>query len=701
MFPEVRKSGLRDGKPSPVSNFPESVYITSVKNIQIQLKNVFLLVLLMLTLGISAQVVVRDGIDSLQSLLDKAAAKRLKSSHPELTLKDSNEVWWNYKIALRHYYRYSDEGIPYAEKGLAMSRKIGFLDGVNQCANLLSIFYINLSRYPEAEKYLKISLDAAIRLKNQVLQVDCLCNMTVFYAQQSNHTEALKHALRAIRLAKKINYYEGIIASYNNAGAVYKGAGQLDEALAQYREVLAFQKKRRDDFTACVTQQNIGEIYVDSNQSEKAMSFYNEGLRLAIKSGNKESQANNLSGIARVFEARKEYGQALKKQSEALAIRIGIDDKYGIANSYIVSGKLHSLLGNEADALIMAKKGIALSEELGIPELTALAASLLSDLYAKKGDYRKAYDYHVKFQKVNDSVFNMEKDKKLTELRLKYEFREQQDAQKLAQQKKDAVNELRRKKSRNTLYFILLALLLVIVFAFYILNDLKKTRRQQRIIENQKEQIQVSLNEKETLLREIHHRVKNNLQIISSLLNIQSSTIQDENVLSSIQEGQRRVQAMSLIHQNLYQSEKVSNVDIDNYLRELVDYLAGLYETESRAITTEIATEGIEFDIDTAIPLGLIVNELVSNAYKYAFRSVREGTIAISISHKTGNEYVLKVSNDGEPLPDGFDVKSHKSLGLKLVSILSRQLRGSFSVEAGKRTNFIVSFRDMKGKSDS
>ena len=235
----------------------------------------------------------------------------------------------------------------------------------------------------------------------------------------------------------------------------------------------------------------------------------------------------------------------------------------------------------------------------------------------------------------------------------------------------------------------------------YTLKNQKKALEQtveERTIEiqNQKQLIQSSLAEKETLLREIHHRVKNNLQIISSLLNIQSEHIQDENVLSSIQEGQSRVQAMSLIHQNLYQSEHLNNVDIQNYVQQLVAYLSEMFAGQSKDIKVTVDAPNINFDIDTAIPLGLIINELVSNAYKYAFEKHVAGHINISIKAKTGSDYELEIRDDGKGMPDDASPDKSSSLGLKLVKILSRQLRGTFSFKSDKGAVFLVQFKDLR-----
>jgi two-component system, sensor histidine kinase PdtaS len=271
--------------------------------------------------------------------------------------------------------------------------------------------------------------------------------------------------------------------------------------------------------------------------------------------------------------------------------------------------------------------------------------------------------------------------------------------------KENEINLLKKDKAlgvtqRNSA--VLVALLLAIAaFLFYNRFRIKKRStdsltRKNLEIEKQKALIQASLGEKETLLREIHHRVKNNLQIISSLLNIQSEHIQDEHVLSSIQEGQSRVQAMSLIHQNLYQSEHLNNVDITNYLQQLVAYLANVFAHKDRSIQVKVEAAQVNFDIDTAIPLGLIVNELVSNAFKYAFPGTGTGLISINIQSVNDIDYELTIEDDGVGLPAGFEPEKSNSLGLKLVKILSRQLRGSFSLKSDKGTVFLVKFKDLR-----
>lgn len=656
---------------------------------------ILLIVCLLLAANPTATAQKADKKKEIEARLKAHRAQKLKRGNI-LSKADTIEVGLLNDLAYLHYTR-SENWLPYAREGYELAKKIQDTRGIANCSNLMGVHYLMVGDYANAEKCLRITIDASRKVGDIVSQIHALINLGSMYGRMSKYNEALKTLFQGLDLAKKENEYEAIVGAYNNIGAVYKGLGNIAEARKNYKACLKLQQKRKDDFTACVTLQNLGEIFADEKNPDEAMRYFKEGYRLARQGRNKDSESNNLAGIGRVHEALGDKEKALASQLEALAIRESIGDMYGISHSKSLIGKLLLSEGRTAEALRYATESMANATELNQPELKAQAAELLSNIYRQLGDYRQAYENHQVFKSMNDSLFNMERDKKITELRLNYEFKQKQDAMQARQQKKDAETQEKAKKQRTTMYFILMALLLVVVFSFYVVNDLKKTRQQRRIIEDQKGQIQESLTEKETLLREIHHRVKNNLQIISSLLNIQSDSIQDQSILSSLQEGQSRVQAMSLIHQNLYQSEKVNNVAIDNYLRELVAYLGSMFHSEGRSVAVDIRSGGIEFDIDTAIPLGLIVNELVSNAYKYAFGDQREGSIVITIVRHGETEFELTVTNDGARLPDGFDVKQHKSMGLKLVSILSRQLRGSFSVVPDAAyTIFSVRFRDMK-----
>jgi two-component sensor histidine kinase len=183
--------------------------------------------------------------------------------------------------------------------------------------------------------------------------------------------------------------------------------------------------------------------------------------------------------------------------------------------------------------------------------------------------------------------------------------------------------------------------------------------------------------EKERLLREIHHRVKNNLQIVMSLLNSQSAYLENNQAIEAIRESQQRIHSISLIHQKLYQSEGAAIINMDSYIRELVEYLQSSFNTGLN-IRFDLQIEPIQLDVTQAVPVGLILNEAISNAIKYAFPGKNEGLVRISMQGQSANRVVLIVQDNGVGLKSGFDIDQSKSLGMTLMRGLSEQLNGHF-----------------------
>ncbi|HEX3034662.1 MAG TPA: PAS domain S-box protein [Thermodesulfobacteriota bacterium] len=204
------------------------------------------------------------------------------------------------------------------------------------------------------------------------------------------------------------------------------------------------------------------------------------------------------------------------------------------------------------------------------------------------------------------------------------------------------------------------------------------------------ERIQLSLKEKEVLLKEIHHRVKNNLQIISSLLNLQSRTVKGKKALEKFKESQNRVKSMALIHEKLYQSKDLERVDFSEYIRSLLSYLFNSYGVGSR-VKLKIEVDEIFMNIDKAIPCGLIINEIVSNSLKHAFPGGDRGEVRVEC-RENGGSYSLIINNDGIPFPENVDFRKTKSLGLQLVCALVDQLRGSIELVRSGGTEFRIKF---------
>jgi two-component sensor histidine kinase len=211
------------------------------------------------------------------------------------------------------------------------------------------------------------------------------------------------------------------------------------------------------------------------------------------------------------------------------------------------------------------------------------------------------------------------------------------------------------------------------------------------------EQIKKSLEEKEVLIREVHHRVKNNMQIISSLLNLQTRYVDDKETVNLLKESQNRVKSMAMIHEKLYQSHDLNHINIFDYINSLVKDLFYSYAIPKNQIKTVIKVEEINLNIETAVPCGLIISEIISNSLKYAFPGGREGEVHISLKHN-GEKLYLTISDNGIGFPEGIDFKNTDSLGLRLVNNLTEQIDGELELDRSHGTKFNITFIESKYK---
>jgi PAS domain S-box-containing protein len=212
------------------------------------------------------------------------------------------------------------------------------------------------------------------------------------------------------------------------------------------------------------------------------------------------------------------------------------------------------------------------------------------------------------------------------------------------------------------------------------------------------EQIKNSLLEKEILLKEVHHRVKNNLQIIASLLNFQSKFISDPSALNMFKESQSRVKSISLIHEKLYQTKDLSRIEFAGYIKSLVTHLFLNFDIKPDKVGFSVNANNLFLSVDTAIPCGLIVNELVTNSLKYAFPDDRKGQITINLNYNNLNEYELMIKDNGISLPENIKIGNTETLGLQLIKTLTTQLDAQVDIIRDNGTTFLIKFKNMNYK---
>ncbi len=237
-----------------------------------------------------------------------------------------------------------------------------------------------------------------------------------------------------------------------------------------------------------------------------------------------------------------------------------------------------------------------------------------------------------------------------------------------------------------------------ILFAVYLLGGVlgKNLLKLHTDLFKAKMVVDERIKEKETLLQEVHHRVKNNLQTVSSLLSLQSRGIEDDQVKNLIKSSQNRVISMAMVHEMLYMREDLSKIEYKSYVEELSEYLVKSVKGADSKVQVNINIPQIELGIDTAIPLGLLINEALTNALKYGIRDNSEGEIHIELQKIEDKNYVLNIGDNGVGFPEEVSFKNSRSLGLKLIHNLARQLKGNITRDFSKKgTNYIIRFQEI------
>lgn len=330
---------------------------------------------------------------------------------------------------------------------------------------------------------------------------------------------------------------------------------------------------------------------------------------------------------------------------------------------------------------------------------------LLFRVDSAAGNYLSSIHHLQHYTSLHDSIFNEATGKQIEELKIQYET-EKKDKDLVLKDKnielltkKDQLQQSVLRQANITRNWVLGSSLLLIVLLAVVYNRYRLKQKSAKLLEEQQATInqknislQHLVNEKEWLAKEIHHRVKNNFHIVMGLLGTQSGYLKNEEAIAAVKESQQRIHAMSLIHQKLYQSENLSAIDLPGYIHELVDYLKDSLDN-GRSIKFHLQIDRISLGLSYVVPIGLILNESITNVIKYAFPDNRQGNIYISFTQSSNeNRIVLAVRDDGIGLPQGFNSTKQASMGMNLMKGLTEDIDGAFAIQSNNGTAMTVSF---------
>lgn len=495
----------------------------------------------------------------------------------------------------------------------------------------------------------------------------------------------IRRRKRGLGLTKNIAFYD-----------IYSSLGQHRKAMKDY---MTEEKKsiQDDDFYGqAIYNNNIGNYLRLDKSTPTALSYFkkadalldvyfNDVLR--VKTDSQLIEANVLKGviqgnIGKCHVQLKEYEEAISYLENSIEIikeyNKGkfssdlIENTLEIAECYLQLDDFSKATDYLSDNIIPIKAQNILKKN-----------RLYAAYYDKTGDYKSSTDYLKRNVRIRDSIDLNEaniKNQQLTSVinqDLEYS-RGMMEEQKEALEK--SRNDILEKEEQISLVFISLVFTLLgfggLVYAYL------KSIKNQRLIAEQKHIIENSLTEKDSLLKEIHHRVKNNLQMVSSLLSLQTKNTRSKAAIQALEEGKSRVKAMALIHQKLYQNEDLSVIEMQGYIESLINSVQSVYKKGGHNINITIDAEGVELDIDRAIPFGLILNELVSNSFKYAFPNDEEnGKIYIHIRKIMGQEGFFEYTDNGIGFSEDAEERANSSMGIRLIKRLSNQLQTNLNTD--------------------
>ncbi|HSP40837.1 MAG TPA: histidine kinase dimerization/phosphoacceptor domain -containing protein [Gillisia sp.] len=356
-------------------------------------------------------------------------------------------------------------------------------------------------------------------------------------------------------------------------------------------------------------------------------------------------------------------------------------DTYQFAHSRI--GDIARAEGRYDEAIAYYEKARNSSIAINTKSNTVYFINKLFNVYKDIGDYKKALEYHIEWSEANNIIEVERNERSFRESELKVDVLKQEQ-------------ELAANRQQQTLYIVALiigALLLLLLYRNYRLKQ--RSNHKLKVLNEELAHKNILLDkhnaENELLLKEIHHRVKNNLELVKSLISLQSAQLEDSATKDAMIASQNRVQSMGIIHQKLYQGENLGSIEMKDYFLNLGEGILDTFNAEDK-VKIECAMDSLELDVDTAVPIGLIVNELLTNALKYAFPENRNGTIQISLSHASPETLSLKVIDNGVGKDAGAEPKG-TGFGSQLIQLLTQQLNGTMTETSENGTMVAFNFK--------
>ncbi|MCR9172606.1 MAG: tetratricopeptide repeat protein [bacterium] len=489
---------------------------------------------------------------------------------------------------------------------------------------------------------------------------------------QGRPGDAVKGFLKAIDIQAKKKDSTELSFSYNNLGICQFYMYRYDEAIENYRNSARIDSLMNDLRGWAGTMLNIAIIYSNQGKTDDALYIYNDMIGVMHEVKDYSLDASIYSNRAKLLVLQKNYKSALINVEKARPAVLESNDPSPKMTLEVIASNAHLGLLRFDEALSAARRGVGYDTGNNYPERRSHLYECMSHAFYAKAMIDSANYYNDLYQEIRDSLFTSETQEQLSEIQTKYGLakRNEELAESQLKQVKYKNRSIRsaRKASESreqrNLFMAVAAILVVIGLLLWIV--LQRRRSEQALLQEKLHSKEQLVEQKEAFLGEIHHRVRNNLQMVSSMLAMQERTLNDQQMTSILESSRSRIETMSLIHERLYKNSSGRSVDLNEYVQQLSNQIVGAYS--NKEIKMEYKIDALQLHIDSMVPLALILNELITNSLKYAFEDGK-GTIGVALS-VVEKRLILDYWDSGKgfsEVPSGF--------GSRLMQSLSRQLK--------------------------
>ena len=525
--------------------------------------------------------------------------------------------------------------------------------------NNLGIIYFNQSEYDSAIKYYTLSNEIATKLHDQVSFAQGLTNIGMVYKNQGNFQKAFQIGVEAARIFDSCNAQSDLAYTYTTLGNILKELGRYDDDVDYQQKALKIFEGKRDSIGIGVVSNNIANAYLLKKNYQRALTNYLNALDIKGKFGQQRTTGNILDNIGQVYFEIHDYSKAEDYYKKALKLKAEGGDKNGVLET---SNRLSKLLIKTND--LENAKSIALQTQNMLPKEGFLMqrldnALVFAELYEKEHKFDLSSIYASESLLLKDSLLEMSAG--IAKVQLAYATA-QKDKELLLKTQLQKIQSLEIRNQRNFIMTLIIVLLSLILMIFFLFKAYMKIRE--------------ANNKIEILMNELNHRVKNNLQLVSDMMNLQMKRTRDMRLVPLLQANINRVESMNIIHTLLYQRGFNGNIAMKGFLNTLISNI--VIQNPFRIHELSLKLEDKTLDISRAIPVGLIINELITNCFKY-FKCVNKKLNLEIIFIEENGSYTIEISDNG----GHWNIKEAKNrqngLGLLLVESLAKQLNGSWN----------------------